>query len=265
MKKLLSSFALTICGLYAFGQVGDPSGFTEKEIESGSVYKKYKDSKLDSIVVGMVAVNYGNALIFSREKDEIRVTNAADKNSVITIGLKNGRQVRSFFYKDKAAIIVENIDFDLDHLPKKAQISSAIWNGISSSSTITTNYQIFGDDNPDKTFKLYYRLDVRSDLDNLDSIFENIGDFFDQEDALLKLFYGNYVEKSEPKALNYLETDISGKIQNGIYLDFKNKDISAKNTYSIYKDGKITKSDKANLEDFQSIFIKYREETMDNQ
>jgi len=257
MKKLLSSFALTICCLYAFGQTGDPSGFTEKEIESGTVYKKYKDRKLDSIVVGMVAVNYGNALIFSREKDEIRITNAADKNSVITIGLKNGKQVRTFFYKDKPAIIVENIDFDLDHLPKNAQISSLIWNDIINSSTLTTNYESFGDDNPDKTFKLFYRLDIRSDLDNLDSIFENIGDFFSEDDALLKLFYGNYAEKFEPKILTYLKTNELGVITDGITFDFKNKNEKETNSYHIYKNGKIIKSGKENLTDFQKTYQDY--------
>ncbi|MCD9853340.1 hypothetical protein LUD75_01385 [Epilithonimonas sp. JDS] len=263
MKKILSSFALITCSLYAFGQVGDPLGFTENKIDGGTVYKKYKDSELDSIVVGMAAVNYGNALMISKTKDEIRIINAADENSVIKIQLKNKKQVRTFFYKDKPAIIVENIDFDLDHLPKKTQIARSISNGIITSNMLTTNYQLFGNDNPDKTFKVFYRLDVQSDLADLDAIFENISDFFSQEDALLRLFYGNYADKFEPKALAYLETDISGKIQNGIYFDFKNKDISAKNAYSIYKDGKITKSDKTNLEDFQSIFIKYREETME--
>ncbi|WP_051878670.1 hypothetical protein [Chryseobacterium sp. FH1] len=264
MKNSLTLILLMLCSLCFYGQEKNLSDFSEIEIEGGSTFKKYKDGKLDSIVVAMVAVNYGNALIISKTKDEIRIVNAADENSVIKIELKNKKQVRTFFYKDKPAIIIENIDFDLDHLPKKAQIASSISNGTITSNMLTTNYQLFRDDNPDKTFKVFYRLDIRSDLDDLDAIFENIGDFFSKEDALLRLFYGNYADKFEPKALAYLNTDISGKIQNGIYFDFKNKDVGTKNTYSIYKDGKITKSDKANLEDFQSIFIKYREETMDN-
>lgn len=265
MKKILALIGFLMFSPFVFGQNMDPSGFTETKIESGSTFKKYKNDKLDSIIVTMAAVNYGNALIFSKQKDEIRITNAADENSLITIKLKNKKQVRTFFYKNKPAIIVENIDFDLSNLPKNAQISSAIYKEIIISNILTTNYKSFGDDNPDKTFKLFYRLDVRSDLDNLDAIFENIGDFFSQEDALLRIFSGSYAEKFEAQALAFLETDNSGKIKNGIVMDLKNKKLNDKNQYSVYKDGKIIKSGTENLADFQPIFIKYREETMDNE
>lgn len=238
---------------------------TEKDIESGKVYKKYKDRKLDSIVVGMVAVNYGNALIFSLEKDEIRITNAADKNSLITIGMKNGKQVRTFFYKNKPAIIIENINFDINNLPKNAQISNAYWKGTTVSSILTTNYQAFGDDNPDKTFKLFYRLNGRHDLTNLEAVFDDIGHFFDEEDALLKIFDGNYAEKFEAQALSYFKTDHLGKITDGINLEFDAKKPSDKTKYTIYKGGKAIKSGTSNVTEFQPIFIEYREKTMDNE
>ena len=265
MVKFLFTVTLFVCSLSAFGQVGDPSGFTEKDIESGKVYKKYKDSKLDSIVVGMVAVNYGNALIFSLEKDEIRITNAADKNSVITIGMKNGKQVRTFFYKNKPAIIIENINFNINNLPKNSQISNAYWKETTVSSILTTNYQAFGDDNPDKTFKLFYRLNGRPDLTNLEAVFDDIGHFFDEEDALLKIFDGNYAEKFEAQALAYFKTDHLGKITDGINLEFDAKKPSDKTKYTIYKGGKAIKSGTSNVTEFQPIFIEYREKTMDNE
>ena len=264
MKNILAALSLLMSTLFVFGQDMNPLGFIETKIESGSTFKKYKSGKLDSIIVTMAAVNYGNALIFSKLKDEIRITNAADKNSVIKIELKNKKQLRTFFYKNKPAIIVENVDFDINNLPKNVKISNGISNGIINSYTLITNYESFGNDNPDKTFKLFYRLDIRSDLDNLDAIFENIGNFLSKEDALLKLFSGKYAEKSEPQSLAYLETDASGKIKNGIYLDFKNKKNIDKNSYSIYKDGKIIKSGTANLADFQTIFMNYREKSIGN-
>lgn len=265
MKNILTVFSLLMSAVFVFGQEKNLSDFTETKIESGSTFKKYKNGKLDSIIVSMVAVNYGNALIFAKTNDEIRITNAADKNSVIKIELKNKKQVRTFFYKNKPAIILENIDFDINDLPKSAEISSGISKGILSSFKLTTDYQNFGNDNPDKTFKLFYRLDIPVNLDNLDSIFENIANFFSEEDALLKIFYGDYSEKFAPQPLAYFKTDNLGKIKDGIVLDFKNKNAGDKNQYSIYKNGKIIKSESVNLADFQPIFIEYREKSMDNE
>jgi len=257
MKKFWSLFAFMSCSLYTFGQVGDPQGFTENKIESGTVYKKYNNSKLDSIVVTMQAVNYGNALIFAKLDNEIKITNASDENSVIKIELKNKKQIRTFFYKDKPAIVVETIDFDINQLPKNITITRSLSNNIIQNVSIKTNYEVFGDDNPDKTFKLFYGLNIRPDLDNLDSIFENIGEFFSEEDALLKIFYGSYAEKFAPKILTYLKTNESGIITDGITLDYQNKNSKEINSYNIYKNGKIIKSGKENLANFQKIYQDY--------
>lgn len=265
MKKILCLFAFAFGFLYAFAQVGDPSGFTEEKIESGTVYKKYKDNKLDSIVLGMAAVNYGNALIFSKTANEIRITSAEDKNSVIKISLKNGKQIRTFFYKDKPAIILESIDIDLKNLPKNSEISSGILNGIVGSFKLSTHYENFGEDNPDKAFKLFYRLDIPVNLDKLDSIFEGIGNFFSEEDSLLKIYYGDYSEKFAPQALAYFKTDNLGKIKDGIILDLKSLNASDKHQFRIYKDGKVTKSGTTNVADFQPIFVEYREKQMDEE
>ncbi|KUJ52974.1 hypothetical protein AR685_00890 [Chryseobacterium sp. JAH] len=247
-----------------FGQNENYSNFTEKKIESGSTFKKYKNGKLDSIIITMAAVNYGNTLIVSKSNNEIRITNAADKNSVIKIELKNKKQVRTLFYKEEPVVIVENIDFDIENLPKSTVISTLISDNMVFSNTYFSNDKMFGDDFPDKTFKLFHGLTVRPDLDNLDAIFENIGDFFSEEDALLKIFYGSYAEKFAPQVLAFLKTDASGKIKDGIFMDFKNKKINEKNNYNIYKNGKIIKSEAVNLNDFQKVFINYREKSYDN-
>lgn len=265
MKYFFSLFTFLVCSTMVFGQNENSSTSTEKNIESGSTYKKYKNGKLDSIIVTMAAVNYGNALLFSKSNDEIRITNVADKNSVITIVLKNKKQIRTLFYKQQPAVIVENIDFDIENLPKSSVISSLISDNMVFSNTYVSNDKIFGDDFPDKTFKLFHGFTVRPDLDNLDAIFENIGDFFSEEDALLKIFYGRYAEKFAPQVLAFLKTDASGKIKDGIFMDFKNKNINEKNNYNIYKNGKIIKSGSENLSKFQNIYMEYREKADLNQ
>jgi len=263
MKNLLIFFSLFVFSVSVFGQDTEMPGFKEIKIEGGSTFKKYENGKLDSIIVTMAAVNYGNALLFSKTKDAIHITNAADKNSLIKIELKDKKQIRTFLYKNEPIIIIESIDFDINHLPKNATISTSFSNNIVSSCTVYTNYNKLGNDNPDKTYKLFYRLDIRSDLNNLDAIFNNIGDFFSQEDSLLKIFYGNYAEKFAPQALASLQTDSSGKIKDGIILNFKSLKTNEKNEYSIYKNGKIIKSGTANLKDYQNIFIDYQEKLND--
>ncbi|SHF62619.1 hypothetical protein [Chryseobacterium vrystaatense] len=260
MKNILVFFNVFIFSMFVSGQNTDASGFVETKIEGGSTFKKYKNGKLDSMVVTMAAVNYGNALLFSQTKNAVIISNAQDKNSLIKIELKNKKQVRTFLYKDKPVIITEGIDFDINNLPKNAKIFTSISSNIVNSTIVYTNYDHVADDNPDKTYKLFYRLDIRSDLSNLGDIFNNIGDFFTQEDSILKIYSGKYAEKFAPDALASLQTDSSGKIKDGIILDFKNPKNNEKDDYSIYKNGKIIKSGKASLKDYQNIFIDYREE-----
>lgn len=262
MKNILTVLCVFIFSMSVFGQNMNPVGFKEIKIEGGSTFKKYENGKLDSVIVTMMAVNYANALVFSKTKDEVIIKNAADENSFIKIELKNKKQVRTFLYKNKPIIIIEGIDFDINNLPKNAEISTVISNNIVNSSTVYTDYDSLGDDNPDKTYKLFYRLDIRSDLNNLDDIFNNIGDFFSQEDSLLKIFYGNYAEKFAPQALASLHTNHSGKIKDGIILDFKNQKTIEKNEYNIYQDGKIIKSGTANLKEYQNIFMEYQKKMM---
>ncbi|AYN02521.1 hypothetical protein [Chryseobacterium sp. 3008163] len=62
-----------------------------------------------------------------------------------------------------------------------------------------------------------------------------------------------------------MKTDASGKIKDGIFMDFKNKNINEKNNYNIYKNGKIIKSGAENLSKFQNIYMEYREKADLNQ
>ena len=264
MKKNLTFLAILMCLVFVFGQNQDSSDFIETKIESGSTFKKYKNGKLDSIIVTMAAMNYGNALFFSKSNDTIRITNAADKNSIITIEVKNKKQIRTLFYKNKPAFIVENIDLDLKNLPKNGSITSYILDNIISSNNLTANHENLGEENPDKTMKLFGGLQVRTDLDNIDDLFENIGEFFSEEDALLKIFYGRYAEQFSPKILSYFASDASGKIKDGSILDFQNKNINNKNPYKIYKNGKILKFGTANVEDFQNIYIDFLNKLYEN-
>lgn len=257
MKTTLTIIAFLMAPLFSFGQDLISRGYTQTTIEKGSTFKKHKNGKLDSIVVAMYAVNYGNALIFAKLHDEIRITNAEDKHSVITIGLKNKKQVLTFFYNNKPAIIVENIDFNIGKLPKNTIITRSLSDNMIRTVSVTTNYGVFGDDNPDKTYKLFYGLKIRPDLDNLDTIFEDIGKFFSEKDALLKLYYRSYAEKFAPQDLAYFKTDGSGIITHGIALDYQNKKSNAPNTYDIYENGKIIRSGKENLANFQKTYQGY--------
>lgn len=258
MKNILNITFIIIYATFSFGQEKG-SSYTEKKIESGSTYKKYKNGKLDSVVVSMSAVNYANALIFSKFNDEIHMINSADTEAVVTIKLQGKKQVKTFLYQNKPVVIQESIDFDIKNLPKNAMVTSAIYNENVITYNISTDYEVLGDDSHDKIFKVFNRLNIQPDLDSLDEILENIADFFSEEDALLKIFYGSYAEKFEPQPLAYLQTDSLGKIKEGIFLDFKNRKLNDTNEYHIYKDGKIIKSENVSLDKFQKIIMAYLE------
>jgi hypothetical protein len=258
MKNILSITFIIIYATFSFGQEKN-SSYTEKKIESGSTYKKYKNGKLDSVVVSMFAVNHSNALIFSKSNDEIQMINSADTEAVVTIKLQGKKQVKTFLYQNKPVVIQESIDFVIKNLPKNAIVTSAIYNENVITYNISTDYEVLGDDSHDKIFKVFNRLNIHPGLDNLGEIFENIADFFSEDDALLKIFYGSYAEKFEPQPLAYLQTDSLGKIKEGIFLDFKNRKLNDTNEYHIYKDGKIIKSENVSLDKFQKIIMAYLE------
>lgn len=264
MKKHLFFFAVIFLFTQTFAQKSDLPGFTETKIENGATYKKYINGKLDSIIVGIYAVNYGNAIYITRNNDEIIIKNGADKNSVIKIQLKSNKQIKTLFYKNKAGVIIENIDFEPANLPKNAEIGSYFSDNLITTTKVTRNPEIFGEENPDKTFKLFFRLEIPSNLNNAENIFNYFGDFFSKEDSLLKIFYGDYAEQFEPQVLSSLKTDNSGNIADGILLDFTAKTKDQKSNYSIYKSGKIIKNGNVSLKDFQKIFKDYQIKAYNN-
>ena len=235
----------------------------EIEIESGMISKEFKNGKLDNFVVSMFAVNYGNNLIFSKSKDEILIKNAEDENSVITISLKNKQQVKSFIYKNKPIITVENIILDLSNLPKNSIISSNLSEKEINSFIITSNFDNLGNANLDKSFKLFSRLYINPKLDNIDDIFNDLSHFFSQEDALLKIYFGRYAEKFDPKALAYLQTDNLSNIKTGIIWKADKSSLTT-GKYDIYNNGKIIKTSSESLEKFQKTYSDFRMKLEEN-
>ena len=256
MKKSLTLLGIIFACFFASGQDLNTAGFTETMIEGGATYTKMKNGKLDSIIVGMYAVNYGNALLFSRRDEVIFIKNGNDENAVIKIEVKNKKQIKTFLQNNKPLITVEMIDFDLQNLPENATVSISSQNDLITAYHVTSTLASYSGRLDDKSMKLFYRLEIPANLDTPDLIFNYLGDFFIQEDALLKIFYGNYAEKFMPQVVGSFKTDEYGKIKEGIILDFKKK--SSKNIYKIYEGGKMIKSASATLKAFEQIFVDYR-------
>lgn len=250
IKILLFSFSIFISS-FSFAQKTETI-----KIENGEVYKKYKRDKLDSIVVSMAAVNYGNHLVFTKKDQEILGRSINDEHSLLKFGLKNGKQFKTFFYKKQPIISVETIDFDVNNLPKNAVITGGFEHGNYFYNMILANYEKLGNDNPDKSLKLFHRLNIDQNLTTLESMFDYIAQFFSQEDALLKIYYGKYADKFMPQATAWLKTDSQGKITNGIVWKSNPKD-SKNGKSEIYKAGKIIKSGTEDLEKFQKSFEIY--------
>lgn len=111
----------------------------------------------------------------------------------------------------------------------------------------------------DKSYKLFLRLTIPADLNDIDAVFNSIAEFFSQEDALLRIFLGRYAEETQPSMTGYLITNNVGSIENGIIwtpTDVKN------GKYDIYIKGKIIKTERQNLTDFQETIMDYFEKNI---
>ena len=261
MKKSLTFFTIFMFSLFVFGQ----NDFIEKKIEEGKILKKYINGKVDSIII--LTDNASNPQVYTISKriDEIRITNVITRTE-IKIQVKNKKQVKTLLRENEPLFTIENIDFDLNNLPKNA----IIYNNISKENIIIyTNYIIyverFGLESYDTTYAFFLNFFIHPDLDNIDEIMDYFGNFFDEEDAILKMFHYDYAKMPTYKVLTYLKTDDLGKIKNGILLDFQNKNLNEKNPYKIYKKGKVVKFGTANLNDFQNIYINYSEKLEENE
>ncbi|OPC33500.1 hypothetical protein BAX97_04145 [Elizabethkingia meningoseptica] len=254
MKYLYSILAIFCLSLTLFGQKQNTLKTETKEIESGKTTKKYVDGKLGSFTVDMFAVNYGNTLLFSKTDNLISIKDAQNPDAVITIYLKNKKYTTELNMKNKQLMYIEYIDLDLNNLPPNSIISAQYAHGKTESFISKNNIE--DGRGLDKVFKLFWRMDKKANLTNINAIFNALADDFSQEDALLKIYYGKYAEKHEPLPVVYLNTDNAGKIKKGImWTETK----SQNGKYSIYSNGKVIKSGDQSLEGFQKVFIDYME------
>lgn len=254
--KYLLSFILLFMNASSFAQIQHE--ITVK-IESGQTIKKYKGEKLESLLVQMYAVNYGNTLTFTKVNDQIVVTNAQEPNAIIKIGIKDKLLVQELFYDEKLISSIEVINFDLNNLPKNSQVSSTMVDGKTESyvgKSMTENTKGF---RMDKTYKLFGRLTIPADLNNIDAVFNSIAEFFSQEDALLRIFSGRYAEQTQPLMIGYLKTNEGGKIENGIIFTPTDDE---NGHYDIYSKGKIIKTELQDLSDFQETIMDYLEKNI---
>jgi len=224
------------------------------EIEGGTLSKKYTDGKLESFLVEMYAVNYGNAFNFIKEKDTITIDNGEISNAVIKIYFKNKMQISELFYNKKIVAYYEAINFNLDNLPKSNTIYSLLVNNKTESFINNFNFKNVDEDFDQNLIKFYNRLNHITDATNIDSVFSSIANFFSKEDALYRIYSGSYAEKFAPPVITYLKTNESGKIESGIVWTEKE---TGKGKYDIYNKEKIVKSEIQSLSNFKETFREY--------
>jgi len=224
------------------------------KIESGKIVKNIVAGKLESFVVEMYAVNYGNALTFTKESNQIIIRNAQEPDAIIKIAIEDKNQIRELLYDNKVISSIKAINFDLDNLPKNSQISNRMVDGKIESYVGKSNLENIDEHRLDKTLKLFFRLDISAKQITIDAVFSSISDFFSQEDALLKIYSGKYAEQTQPLMTAYLKTNEAGKIEKGIIWTAK----EGKNgKYDVYNNGKIVKTEFKSLSDFQKTIMDY--------
>ncbi|CAI9684667.1 hypothetical protein HZQ11_14290 [Elizabethkingia anophelis] len=254
MRYLYCFFILFYFNSISFGQKQNAVKTEAKEIENGKITKQYIDDKLNSFTVDIAAVNYGNTLFFTKKDNLITIKDGQNPNAIIRIYLKGKKFTTDLMYKNKELMYIESIDLDLNSLPPNSIISSQYKDGKPES--FISRSQMEDIHGLDKVMKLFWRMDKKTSLTNIDTIFDTLADDFSQEDALLKIYFGRYAEKYEPLPTAYLNTDNTGKIKKGIMWT-KTSDQNGK--YNIYSNGKVIKSVNQNLTDFQKTIMDYME------
>ncbi|MCT3763418.1 hypothetical protein HZP98_15590 [Elizabethkingia anophelis] len=254
MRYLYCFFILFSFNSISFGQKQNAVKTEAKEIENGKITKQYTNGNLNSFTVDMAAVNYGNTLFFTKKDNIITVKDGQNPDAMIRIYLKNKRYTTDLQYQNKELMYIESIDLDINSLPPNSIISSQYKDGKPES--FISRSQMEDIRGLDKVMKLFWRMDKKTSLTNIDTIFDTLADDFSQEDALLKIYFGRYAEKYEPLPTAYLNTDNTGKIKKGIMWT-KTSDQNGK--YNIYSNGKVIKSVNQNLTDFQKTIMGYME------
>jgi len=251
-RKHLLFLILLFMGISSFAQSQDST--TTIKIESGQIVKHIVAGKLESFVVQMYAVNYANALTFTKVNNQIIISNAQEPNAIIKIAIENKNQIRELLYDKKIVSSIKTINFDLNNLPKNSQISNRMVNGKIESYVSKRNLENIDEHKLDKTLKLFFRLDIAAELITIVEVFNSIADFFSQEDALLKIYSGQYADQAQPLMTAYLNTNEAGKIEKGII--WLQKD-AGKGKYETYSHGKMIKSEVQSLQDFQDTIMDY--------
>lgn len=263
MKLIIT--ILLFCGLSVTAQNEKNNLRTEEiKIESGEIIKKYNNDKLESFAVQIYANSYYNSFFFAKENDTIVVKNLNEKDAIIKIYVKDKKKVSEFIYKDKQIFYLEVIDFNINNLPAKSKISNRIYDNEKTSYLYKNNMADAHGDDFEKSYKLFLFLKTSENNVTVDSIFNQIADFFSKEDAIYRIYMSKYRDKinaeSATNTTAYLITDELGKIKNGILWTEKP---SNNGEYHIYKNGKIIKSENIKLESFQKIINTYYIESAD--
>lgn len=263
MKLIIT--ILLLCSLTAIGQNEKNNLRTEEiKIESGEIIKNYDNDKLENFTVQIYANTYYNSFSFTKENDTIVVKNLKEKDAVIKIYVKDKKKVSEFIYKGKQIFYLEVIDFNVDNLPAKSKISNRLYGNEKTSYLYKNNLAKADGNDYEKSYKLFLFLKTSENNVTLDSIFNQIADFFSKEDAIYRIYMSKYRDKinseSATNTTAYLITDELGKIKNGILWTEKS---SNNGEYHIYKNGKIIKSENINLNPFQKIINTYYIESAD--
>ncbi len=225
------------------------------KIENGNTIKNYKGEELESFVVEMAAVNYGNELRFAKANNQIMISSAQEPNAKIKIYLNDKKMLgRELLYNNKVYLAVQEIEFDIDSLSKNSEFSSEWINNKVISYRVALNPITSEDLNLDKMYKLFVRMDYPNELETQDAIFEYMAAFFSREDALLRIYEGGYAAQFNKPIVANIKTDESGKIKDGIIWS---PNQSKNGKYHIYSNGKIVISDNQNLIDFQQTIMSY--------
>ncbi|RKR11505.1 hypothetical protein C8C83_3241 [Flavobacterium sp. 90] len=257
MKKQI--IILLLFSFSVFAQEANNSKTEKIDIESGAIIKQYNiDNKLESFSVEVSAAYYGNIYFFTKEKDTIIIKNEIEKDAVIKIYVKNQKKVSEFFYKGNLISSIEFFDFKISNLPSNSLIYSKISDNKNFSYLYNNYFDKFPEGDYEKSYKLYVFLKTSENNVNIDLLFNEIADFFSQEDALLRIYLSKYREKikseSGENVTAYLKTDQLGKIKNGILWTKKSPN---NGQYEIYSDGKIIKSENIELTSFQKVLNTY--------
>lgn len=222
-------------------------------LEGGLTVKDWKQGKLAGFTVDLFAVNYYNRIILEKNADAILIRNLEDTVSNIKIYNKDQCLAAEMSASGKPMFYSRQITFDLEKLPANSRIMGLKKGGIT---YYNANKNIELTVEPLHVHKINTKLFFSLFLpktNNLDTVFQHLGDFFSKEEALL-IIYKSGAAKEEGEFLTYLQTDAQGKINSGIHWT-----AGSSPYYETYNKGKVSPKTPTTLAAFQTVFTKYIE------